>query len=57
MTGLTAQECTALLAHFAHALAAHLQARTIDGPPVRAVVTGPTIMVLYPRELTNSSVY
>lgn len=33
MTGLTAQECTALLPHFEHALAAYLQDRTIDGHP------------------------
>jgi hypothetical protein len=33
MTGLTAQEFTALLPHFEHALAASLQDRTIDGQP------------------------
>jgi hypothetical protein len=33
MTGLTEQEFTALLPHFEHALAAQLQARTIDGQP------------------------
>jgi Helix-turn-helix of DDE superfamily endonuclease len=33
MTGLTAQEFTALLPPFEHALAAYLQDRTIDGQP------------------------
>ena len=33
MTGLTAQEFTALLPHFEHALAAYLKDRTIDGQP------------------------
>jgi hypothetical protein len=33
MTGLTAQEFTALLPHFEHALAAYLQDRTIAGQP------------------------
>jgi Helix-turn-helix of DDE superfamily endonuclease len=33
MTGLTAEECTALLPHFEHALAAYLQDRTSDGQP------------------------
>jgi hypothetical protein len=33
MTGLTEQEFIALLPHFEHALAAYLQARTIDGQP------------------------
>jgi Helix-turn-helix of DDE superfamily endonuclease len=33
MTGFTAQELTALLPHFARALAAYLQDRTIDGQP------------------------
>jgi hypothetical protein len=31
MTGLTAQEFTALLPHFEHALAAYMQDRPIDG--------------------------
>jgi Helix-turn-helix of DDE superfamily endonuclease len=33
LTGLTAEEFTALLPHFEHALAAYLQDRTIDGQP------------------------
>jgi Helix-turn-helix of DDE superfamily endonuclease len=33
MTGFTEPECTALLPHFARALAASLQDRTIDGQP------------------------
>jgi hypothetical protein len=33
MTGLTEQEFTALLPPFAHALAAYMQDRTIDGQP------------------------
>jgi len=33
MTGLTEHEFTALLPHFARALAAYLQDRTIDGQP------------------------
>jgi hypothetical protein len=33
MTGLTEPEFTALLPHFAPALAAYLQDRTIDGQP------------------------
>jgi len=33
MTGFTAEEFTALLPHFEHALAAYLQDRTIDGQP------------------------
>jgi hypothetical protein len=33
MTGLTEAEFTALLPHFAHALVAYLQDRTIDGQP------------------------
>jgi Helix-turn-helix of DDE superfamily endonuclease len=33
MTGLTEAEFTALLPHFARALEAYLQDRTIDGPP------------------------
>lgn len=33
MTGLSAQEFTALLPHFEHALAASMQDRTIDGQP------------------------
>jgi hypothetical protein len=33
MTGLTAQEFSALLPHFEHALVAYLQDRTIDGQP------------------------
>ena len=33
MTGLTEQEFTALLPHFAHALAAYLQDCTMDGQP------------------------
>jgi hypothetical protein len=33
MTGFTEPECTALLPHFEHALAASLQDRTIDGQP------------------------
>jgi Helix-turn-helix of DDE superfamily endonuclease len=33
MTGLTEPEFTALLPHFEHALAAYLQARTVDGQP------------------------
>jgi Helix-turn-helix of DDE superfamily endonuclease len=33
MTGLTAQEFTALLPHFEQALAAYLQDRTLDGQP------------------------
>jgi hypothetical protein len=33
MTGIAPQACEALLPHFAHALAAYLQDRTIDGHP------------------------
>jgi hypothetical protein len=33
MTGVTAPECTALLPHFEHALAAYRQDRTIAGHP------------------------
>jgi hypothetical protein len=33
MTGLTPQECTALLPHFEHAFLAYMADRTIDGQP------------------------